>query len=81
MWSGGRLTKVQASTRRTKIGKAVQTREKQEWKHQKPELDNARRMRGIYFIDPEDEEYKEIIQDARRKLEVQMGRAKRKQKA
>ena len=25
---------------------------------QKPKLDNARRSRGIYFIDPEDKEFK-----------------------
>ena len=32
-------------------------------------------MRGIYFIDPEDEEYKEIINNARRKLKVHMDAA------
>ena len=31
---------------------AAQKREKQEWANEKPELDNARRMRGTYFIDP-----------------------------
>ena len=36
----------------TKIGKAAQKREKQEWANEKPELDNARRMRGTYFLDP-----------------------------
>ena len=35
----------------------------------KPKVDNARRMRGIYFIDPDDEEYEEILKNARRKLE------------
>ena len=35
-----------------------------------PKLDNARRLRGICFIDPEDMEFKEIIQNARRKLET-----------
>ena len=43
---------------------------KQEWANEKPKLDNAQRLRGIYFIDPEDEEDKEIIKNARRKLEV-----------
>ena len=60
MESGRRLTKNQATTRPenvwlevwTKIGKAAQKREKQEWAIEKPELDNARRLRGIYFIDP-----------------------------
>ena len=32
-------------------------------------LDSARRLRGIYFIDLGDEEYKETLQKARRKLE------------
>ena len=80
MWSGERLTKVQATTRLdnvwpdawTKIGKAAQKREKQEWKNEKPKLDNARRLRGIYFIDPDEEENKDIIKNARRKLEVRM---------
>ena len=67
--SGGRLTKVQATTGPdnvrpevwTQIGKAAQKREKQEWANEKSKLDNARRLRGIYFIDPDDEEYKEIL--------------------
>ena len=41
----------------------------------KPKLDNARRLRGIYFIDPEDKEFKEIIKNARRKLETPMAPA------
>ena len=35
-------------------------------------LDNARRLRGIYFIDPDDEECKDIMKNARRKLEIPM---------
>ena len=35
-------------------------------------LDNARRLRGTYFIDPDGDEYKEIIDNARKKLEVLM---------
>ena len=38
----------------------------------KPKLDNARRLRGIYFIDPDYEEFKDIMKNARRKLEVPM---------
>ena len=41
----------------TQTGKAAQNRETQEWKHEKPKLEEARRLRGIYFIDPEDGEY------------------------
>ena len=40
-----------------------------------PKLDNARRLRGIYFIDPEDKEFKETIKNARRKLETPMAPA------
>ena len=40
----------------TKIGEAAQKREKQEWAIKTPELDNARMLRGFYFIDPEDME-------------------------
>ena len=43
---------------------------KQEWGKEKPKLDKARRLRGIYFIDPDDdEEYKETLKNAGRKLE------------
>ena len=67
--SGRSLTKIQATTRPdhawpevwTKIGRAAQNREKQDWANEKPKLDNARKLRGIYFIDPEDDEYKETI--------------------
>ena len=39
-------------------------------KEKKPKLDNARKMRGIYFIDHDDQEYKETLINARRKLDV-----------
>ena len=41
----------------------------------KPKLDNARRLRGIYFIDPEDKEFKETIRNARKKLKTPMAPA------
>ena len=83
MWSGWRLTKIQATTRPdhawpevwTKIGKAAQNREKQERAKEKPKLDNAQRLRGIYFIDPDDEEYKETLKNETRKLERSMAAA------
>ena len=73
MWSARRLTQIQATTRPyhdrpevwTNIGKAAQNREMQEWAMEKPMLDNARRLRGIYFIDPDDEEYNEILKKTR----------------
>ena len=37
-----------------------------------PKLDNARSLRGIYFIDPDDEEFKRFMKNARRKLEIPM---------
>ena len=36
----------------------------------KPKLDNARKFRGIYFIDPEDKGFKETFKNARKKLET-----------
>ena len=50
-----------------KIGMPLRIENK--WNNEKPKLDNARRLRRIYFIDPDNQEYKEILQLARRKLE------------
>ena len=41
-----------------KFQKAAQRKEKQEWALEKPKLDNARKLRGIFFFDPEDVECK-----------------------
>ena len=38
-------------------------------------LNNARKLRGIYFIDPEDTEFKETIKNARKKLETSVAPA------
>ena len=54
----------------TRIGKAAQRREKQEWAIEKPKLEHARDLRRIYSIDPSDEEYKDITKNARRKLKT-----------
>ena len=54
---------------------ASKRKEKQMWAIEKPKLDNAGRLRGIYFIDPADAEFKETIKKkkkTRRKLEVPM---------
>ena len=40
------------------------------WSEEKFHLENARKLRGIYFIDPEDTEFKETIKNAREKLET-----------
>ena len=49
------------------MSKNVKLREKHKWAIEKPKLDNARRLRGIYFIDPEDMEFKEIIKKKNKK--------------
>ena len=49
---------------------ASKRKEKQKWAIEKPKLDSARRLRGFYFIDLDDEEFKEIMKHARGKLEL-----------
>ena len=56
----------------TKLGRNAQLKEKQKWSHEKPKLDHARKIRGIYFIDLE---FKESIKNARQKLETAMAPA------
>ena len=53
-----------------KMGKNAKLNERQKWSHEKPKLSSARRLRGIYFIDPEDKEFKETIKNARKKLDT-----------
>ena len=57
------------------MGRNVQLKRKQNWSNEKPKLDNARRLQGISFIDPEDKEFKETIENARKKLETPMAPA------
>ena len=83
MWSWERLTQIRTTTRPdyvwpevwTKTGKAAQNREKQEWAKEKPKFDNVRKLRGIYFIDPDDKEYSFVFQkkNERRKTEKTCG--------
>ena len=40
---------------------ASKRKAKQKSAIEKPKLDNARKLRGIYFIEPEDEDFKNII--------------------
>ena len=51
-----------------RMSDASKRKENQKWTIEKPKLDNARNLRGIYFIDPEDEEFKDIMKKARGKL-------------
>ena len=50
-------------------------KEKQKWSHEKLHLENARKLRRIYFIDPEDKEFKETIKNSRNKLETSIAPA------
>ena len=50
--------------------KNAKLKERQKWSHVKPQLDNARKLRGIYFIDLEDKEFKETIKNVGKKLET-----------
>ena len=78
MWSGERLIRKQLTSRPdhlwpelwTKLGRNAQQKERQKWSNEQPQLDNVRRLRGIYFIVPEDKEFKETIKNARKKLET-----------
>ena len=56
-------------------GKECQAEGKAKMVEEKIHLDNARKLRGIYFIDPEDKEYKETIKNARKKLETSVAPA------
>ena len=83
MWSRERLTRKQLTSRPdylwpelwTKLGRNAKLKEKHKWSNEKPKLDNARRLRGIYFIDPEDKEFKETMRNVRKKLGTPMAPA------
>ena len=78
--SWARLTRKQTTSRPDTlwpeiwkdVSDALQRKEKHKWTIEKPKLDNARRLRGIYFIDPDDEAIKGTMKNARRKLEIPM---------
>ena len=77
---GGRLTRKQTTSKPDSLwpeiwkdmSEASKRREKQKWAIEKPKLDSAGKLRGIYFCDPADEEFKDIIKNAHRKMEVPM---------
>ena len=74
--SGGRLTRKQTIPRADSLwpeiwkdmSEASKRNEKQKWAIEKPKLDNTRRLRGIYFIDPADEEFKQTIKKCAEKV-------------
>ena len=78
LWSGCRLERNQLTSRPDHLwNSGEECKRTPSWgrKHkcaiQKPKLDNAGRLRGIYFIDPEDKEFKETIKNAGRKWKHQ----------
>ena len=83
MWPGERLTKILTTTWQImrglkhgpELGKPPKNKTSKKKAIEKPKLDDARRLRGINSIDPEDEEHKEIMKNARGKLEVHMDAA------
>ena len=65
-WSGERLTRKQTTSRPDDVwpviwkhmSDASKKKAKQRWAVEKPNLDNARQLLGIFFIEPEDEEFR-----------------------
>ena len=52
---------------------AAKRKAKQTWAIEKPKLDNARQVSGIFYIpEPDDEKITHTIRNARRKLEIPM---------
>ena len=80
---GERLTRKQLTSRPghlwpelwKSMGKHAKLKEKQKSSEENIHLDNARKLRGIYFIDPEDTEFNETIKNARNKLETSVALA------
>ena len=62
LWSGWRLTRKQLTSRPDHLwpeiwktmGRNAKLKEKQNWSNERLHLENARELRGIYFINPED---------------------------
>ena len=70
-WSGERHTRKQTTSRPDNVWPDM-------WEHmsdaakKKATLDNATQLRGIFFIEPEGGEFRHIIKNERRKLEIQI---------
>ena len=68
-WSGERLTRKQTTSRPDNVwpdmwqhmSDASKRRAKQKRIIEKPKFDNVRRIRGIFIIDPDDEEFKRTM--------------------
>ena len=65
-WSRERLTREQTTSRPDNVWPemwkhmfdAAKSKAKQKWAVEKPKLVNARQLRGIFFIEPDDQEFK-----------------------
>ena len=66
---------IQARSSMASMGKHAKLKEKQKWSEEKLHLENASKLHEIYFIDPEDTEFKETIKNARKKLETSVAPA------
>ena len=79
MWSWGILTrKRQVTSRPDHLWPELwnaKLKGKQKWSNEELRPDSARNLRGIYFIDSEDKEFKDTIKNARQKLETQIAPA------
>ena len=52
------------------MGRNAKLNEKQMWSNKKLHFKNARKLQKIYFIGPEDKEFKENMKNARKKFET-----------
>ena len=83
MRSRERLTRKQLTSRPDHLwpelwksmGKQAKLKKKQKWSEEKLHLENARKLRGFYFIDPKNKEFKGTIKNARKKLETSLAPA------
>ena len=79
-WSGERLARKQTTSRPDNawpdmwqhMSDAAKSKAKQKWAIDKLKLDDAGQLRGIFIIEPDDEEFKHTMENARRKLEIPM---------
>ena len=77
-WSGRRLTRKQTTSRPHNVwpdmwkhmSDVSKRKAKQKLAIEKPMLDNVRQFRGIFFLQPDDEEFHKKMKNARRKLEI-----------
>ena len=55
--------------------KSQQERKNSIGQKRKAKLDNARKLRGIHYVDPHDKEFNETLKHVRKKLEVHVDSA------